>query len=122
MPLQPERARKIREGQLRAQAEGRGWGRPHGSKNNLYGSKTHMRRALLVIMKMNRMARDAYEPRNGFEEAAIALVGAARSGGSVAVQAWREIKETLGEKVAPRQSTVETKRDTAIINDLPSGG
>lgn len=68
--------------------------------------------------------REALNPRNGFEEIAKALVDAPKRGkdGAVAIAAFREIKDTLGERIGSRwRDTVEHNQDKpTIINDMPS--
>jgi hypothetical protein len=65
-----------------------------------------------------------YAPRNGFEEIAKSLVDAPKRGkdGAVVVAVFREIKDTLGERIGSRwKDTQEHARGIPdIINDLPS--
>ena len=86
-----------------------------------------MRRSVLRILSLSPEERAVFNPRNGFEQIALNLVNASgskdRSAG-VAVQVWREIKETLGERIGSnwRDTVEERERKNAptIINDLPS--
>jgi hypothetical protein len=74
---------------------------------------------------MSKEERAAFDPPNGFYEMAKLLVEAPSKGrdGAVIVQVWREIKETLGERIGSRwKDTAELNQGqgTVIINDLPS--
>lgn len=85
------------------------------------GRSMYMRRALLRVMKLSEIQRSIFKPKNGFEEAALSLVLAAKKGGTNAVAAWREIKETLGEKIGTDASGNQRNREShAIVNDLPT--
>jgi len=84
----------------------------------------YLRRAVLKVLAMSKEERDAFDPPNGFYEMAKLLVEAPSKGrdGAVIVQVWREIKETLGERVGSRwKDTMERNQDQpTIVNDLPS--
>lgn len=83
----------------------------------------YMRRSILRVLGMAPEERLAYSPRNGFEEIALNLVNARGRDGTVAVQVWKEIKETLGERVGSNwKDTVEDrekKNASTIIVDIP---
>jgi hypothetical protein len=68
--------------------------------------------------------RAKFEPPNGFEELAKAIVDAPKQGknGAVTVPVWRAIKETLGERIGSRWKDTQehTKGQPGIIVDLPS--
>jgi len=88
---------------------------------------TYMRRSVLRILSLSPEERAVFNPRNGFEQIALNLVNASGSkdrSAAVAVQVWREIKETLGERIGSnwRDTVEERERKNAptIINDLPS--
>ena len=86
------------------------------------GKSRYMRKALVRILSLNKKEREAYEPRNGFEEAALALfkVAATKETNAV-VNAWKEIKETLGEQVKTNwKDTADANSPVAkIVNDIP---
>jgi hypothetical protein len=85
---------------------------------------TYLKRAVLKVLAMTPAERAAFDPPNGFYELAKAIVDAPQRGkdGSVVVAVWREIKETLGERIGSRwKDTLEHNQDKPnIINDLPS--
>jgi hypothetical protein len=85
---------------------------------------TYMRRAVLRILAMSPEERLAFDPPNGFAEIALNLVNAKGKDGTVAVQVWKEVKETLGERIGSNwKDTVEErekKNTPTIINDLPT--
>jgi hypothetical protein len=84
----------------------------------------YLRRAVLKVLAMSREEREAFDAPNGFFEMAKLLVEAPSKGrdGAVIVQVWKEIKETLGERIGSNwKETQESKEEKpAIINDLPS--
>jgi len=84
----------------------------------------YLRRAVLKVLAMSKEERAAFDPLNGFYEMAELLVEAPPKGrdGAVVVQVWREVKETLGERLGSRRKdTQEHNQDqrTVIVNDLP---
>lgn len=83
---------------------------------------TYMRRSLLKILTLSPAERAELKPANGFVEIARNLVNAKGKDGAIAVQVWRECKETLGERIGSRwRDTVEHAQDKpTIINDLPT--
>ena len=82
---------------------------------------TYMRRSLLKILTLSPEERAELKPANGFVEIARNLVDAKGKDGAIAVQVWRECKETLGERIGSRwKDTQEHNQDKpAIICDLP---
>ena len=93
---------------------------------SLRGTKrsTYLRRSVLRILALAPDERAALDPRNGFEEIAKALVDAPKRGkeGAVAIAAFREVKDTLGERIGSRwRDTLEHTQDkqVVIINDMP---
>jgi hypothetical protein len=84
----------------------------------------YMRRSILRVLAMSPEERLTYNPRNGFEEIALNLVNAKGRDGTVAVQVWKEIKETLGERIGSNwKDTVEErekKNGWQILNNLPT--
>jgi hypothetical protein len=84
----------------------------------------YLRRAVLRVLAMSKEEREVFDPPNGFYEMAKLLVEAPSKGrdGAVIVQVWREVKETLGERVGSRwKDTQEHNQDRpTIINDLPT--
>ena len=84
----------------------------------------YLRRAVLKVLAMSKEERDAFDPPNGFYEMAKLLVEAPAKGrdGAVVVQVWREVKETLGERIGSRwKDTQEHAQDQpVVINDLPT--
>jgi hypothetical protein len=96
---------------------------PHKGLASLRGVKrsTYMRRSLLRMLSKSPEEIEAYEPRNGFETIAKNLVLAKGREGTIAVQVWREVKETLGERIGSRwKDTQEHVKGTPeVINDLP---
>ena len=84
----------------------------------------YLRRAVLKVLAMSREERDAFDPPNGFYEMAKLLVEAPSKGreGAVVVQVWREVKETLGERIGSRwKDTQEHAQDQPMaVNDLPT--
>jgi hypothetical protein len=84
----------------------------------------YMRRSILRVLAMSPEERLTYNPRNGFEEIALNLVNAKGRDGTVAVQVWKEIKETLGERIGSNwKDTVEErerKNAPMIVNNLPT--
>jgi len=64
----------------------------------------YLRRAVLKVLAMSKEERAAFDAPNGFFELAKLLIDAPSKGkeGAVIVQVWREIKETLGERVGSR--------------------
>jgi len=83
----------------------------------------YLRRAVLKVLAMSREERAAFDAPNGFFELAKLLIDAPskRKEGAVIVQVWREVKETLGERVGSRwKDFQEHNQDRpTIINDLP---
>jgi hypothetical protein len=92
---------------------------------SLRGTKrsTYLRRSIVRVLALAPEERAALDPRNGFEEIAKALVDAPKRGkdGAVVVAVFREIKDTLGERIGSRwKDTLEHNQDKPdIINDLP---
>src|SRR5215467_7650574 len=84
----------------------------------------YLRRAVLKVLAMSKEERAAFDAPNGFFELAKLLIDAPSKGkeGAVIVQVWREIKETLGERVGSRwKDTLERNQEQPqIIVDLPS--
>jgi len=92
---------------------------------SLRGTKrsTYLRRSVLRILAMAPEEREALSPRNGFEEIAKALIDAPKKGkeGSIAIAAFREIRDVMGERIGSRwRDTVERNSDkAAIVVDIP---
>lgn len=84
----------------------------------------YLRRAVLKVLAMSKEERAVFDPPNGFYEMAKLLVEAPSKGreGAVVVQVWREVKETLGERIGSRWKETQERAQgqPAIINDLPS--
>jgi hypothetical protein len=85
------------------------------------GKSKYMRKAIVRILSLSKKEREVYEPRNGFEEAALALFKAATKDTSTGVSAWKEIKQTLGEQVGTNwKETVDSRSgSTVVVNDIP---
>ena len=83
----------------------------------------YLRRAVLKVLAMSKEERAAFDPPNGFYEMAKLLVDAPSKGreGAVIVQVWREVKETLGERIGSRWKDTQEHNDDkpTIILDLP---
>lgn len=84
----------------------------------------YMRHAVLKLLNMTPEARAAFQPRNGFDEMAKHLVDAPnkpKGEGDTAIKAWKEVKETLGERIGSNwKDTVEHKKGYGnIIVDIP---
>jgi hypothetical protein len=79
--------------------------------------------SVLRILVLAPEERAELDPRNGFEEIAKALVDAPKKGkeGAVAIAAFREIKDTFGERIGSRwRDTLEHNQDRPVtINDMP---
>src|SRR5215467_9221635 len=84
----------------------------------------YLRRAVLKVLAMSKEERAAFDAPNGFFELAKLLIDAPSKGkeGAVIVQVWREIKETLGERVGSRwKDTLERNQEQPqIVVDIPS--
>ena len=86
---------------------------------------SHMRKVVLKILNMSPEERAAYVPKNGFEEMGKNLVGASAKGkdGQIAIQAWKEVTETLGERIGPSKAKADDERErknsNSIIVDMP---
>ena len=97
----------------------RGFASLRGTRRSNY-----LRRAVLKVLAMSKEERAAFDAPNGFFELAKLLIDAPSKGkeGAVIVQVWREIKETLGERVGSRwKDTLERNQEQPqIIVDLPS--
>jgi hypothetical protein len=96
----------------------RGFASLRGTKRSNY-----MRRSVLRMLSKAPEELEAYSPANGFEMIAKNLVTAKGKDGVIAVQVWREVKETLGERIGSRwKDTVEErerKNAPTIINTIP---
>jgi len=83
----------------------------------------YLRRAVLKVLAMSKEERAAFDPPHGFFEMAKLLVDAPSKGreGAVIVQVWREVKETLGERIGSRWKDTQENNDDKphIIVDLP---
>src|SRR5215470_10703013 len=97
----------------------RGLASLRGTRRSVY-----MRRSILRMLSKSPEELAAYEPANGFEVLAKNLVVGTEKQRDVAVKVWREVKETLGERIGSRwKDTVEEKkRKNApnIIVDMPT--
>jgi hypothetical protein len=85
---------------------------------------TYLRRSVLRVLVMAPEERAAFNPRNGFEEIAKALVDAPKRGGkegAVVISAFREIRDILGERIGSnwKETMEHAKGQPDIINDLP---
>src|ERR1700739_603873 len=69
----------------------------------------YIRRAVLKVLAMSKEERAAFDPPNGFYEMAKLLVEAPSKGrdGVVIVQVWKEVKETLGERIGSNWKETE---------------
>lgn len=119
LPLEVEAALETSQTSVKGEATlRRGLASLRGVRRTVY-----MRRSILRVLAMSPEERLAYSARNGFEEVALNLVNARGRDGTVAVQVWREIKETLGERVGSNwKHTVEErekKNASTIIVDMP---
>lgn len=88
-----------------------------------YGKRKYLRPALVRIFSMKPEARAAYNPGNGFEEAAMAMLNTALlPKGQYVCAVWREIRETLGEKIGSNwKKTMDELEDAPdVIMDLPT--
>ena len=87
---------------------------------------SYMRRSLLRMLSKSPQELAAYRCRNGFETISKNMIEASGSrdrNGAVAVAVFKEVKESLGEKIngTGRQSAEERQRQSmpVIINDIP---
>ena len=84
---------------------------------------TYLRRAVLKVLAMSPAERAAFDPSNGFYELAKAIIDAPKRGkdGAVVVAVWREVKETLGERIGSRwkETQENAQGQPAVINDMP---
>jgi hypothetical protein len=89
-----------------------------GTRRSVY-----MRRSILRMLSKSPEEIAAYSPANGFEQLAKNLCVGSEKERDVAVRVWREVKETLGERIGSRwKDTVEErerKNAPIIINGLP---
>lgn len=83
--------------------------------------KRYLRGALIRIFSMNQEEIAGYIPKNGFEAAAKAMFVAATSKFGT-IGAWKEMRETLGEKVGTNwKATMDEQEDKPqIIMDIPT--
>jgi hypothetical protein len=83
----------------------------------------NMRRSILRMLSKSPEEIAAYSPANGFELLAKNLCVGSEKERDVAVRVWREVKETLGERIGSRwKDTVEErerKHAPDIIVDIP---
>jgi hypothetical protein len=82
----------------------------------------YMRRAILRMLSKSPEELAAYEPENGFEQLAQNMCIGTEKQRDVAVKVWREVKETLGERIGSNwKDTVEHKnaQQYTVINDMP---
>jgi len=83
----------------------------------------YLRRAVLKVLAMSKEERAAFDPPNGFYEMAKLLVEAPSKGrdGVVIVQVWKEVKETLGERIGSnwKETKEHLQGQPTILNDLP---
>ena len=80
---------------------------------------TYMRRSLLRMASKSPEDLEAYSPANGFELLAKQMLTLEGSARVAAMQVWREVKETLGERVGSRnKDTIREERWPRIISDL----
>src|SRR5215469_13764041 len=121
-PLEVEEA--IEEAQSEAEQKAvlkRGLASLRGTRRSVY-----MRRSILRMLSKSPEEIAAYSPANGFEQLAKNLCVGTEKERDVAVRVWREVKETLGERIGSRwKDTVEErerKNAPAIIVDMPSPG
>jgi hypothetical protein len=80
----------------------------------------YMRRSLLRVLAMAPEERAAFEPRNGFEELAKALVDSRGKDGATVIALWREIRSSLGERTEGPNGRTRAENHYNIIADLPS--
>jgi hypothetical protein len=97
----------------------RGLASLRGTRRSVY-----MRRSILRMLSKSPEELAAYEPANGFEMLAKNMVVGTEKQRDVAVKVWREVKETLGERIGSRwKDTVEEKKEAPIIiNSIPYPG
>ena len=116
LPLADEA--KLEASSKAVRRELRGLASPRGTRRSSY-----LRRAVLKVLAMSKEERAAFDPPNGFYEMAKLLIDAPSKGkdGAVIVQVWREVKETLGERIGSRwKDTQQHNQDRPrIIVDLP---
>ena len=120
LPLEVEAALETSQPSVKGETTlRRGLASLRGVRRSVY-----MRRSILRVLAMSPEERLAYNPRNGFEEIALNLANARGRDGTVAVQVWKEIKETLGERIGSNwKDTVEErekKNGWQIVNNLPT--
>src|SRR5215472_9566111 len=89
-----------------------------GTRRSVY-----MRRSILRMLSKSPEEIAAYSPANGFEQLAKNMCVGSEKERDVAVRVWREVKETLGERIGSRwKDTVEErerKNRPIIINTIP---
>ena len=119
LPLEVEEA--IEEAQSEAEQKAvlkRGLASLRGTRRSVY-----MRRSILRMLSKSPEEIAAYSPANGFEALARNMCVGTEKERDVAVRVWREVKETLGERIGSRwKDTVEErerKNRPVIISDLP---
>src|SRR5215813_8234477 len=99
----------------------RGLASLRGTRRSVY-----MRRSILRMLSKSPEEIAAYSPANGFEQLAKNLCVGSEKERGVAVRVWREVKETLGERIGSRwkdtQEHNERKNAPDIIVDMPTPG
>jgi|SRR5581483_3258612 len=86
------------------------------------GKTSYMRRALIRIFAMKTDERLTYTPRNGFEESALAMFNVVTAEKSHSVAAWKEIRETIGEKIGTNWKATmdELEPKSRLSIDIPT--
>jgi len=117
LPLEVEAQLEEAEARQKAVLK-RGLESLRGTRRSVY-----MKRSILRMLSKSPEEIAAYSPANGFEQLAKNLCVGSEKERDVAVRVWREVKETLGERIGSRwKDTVEErerKNRPVIISDLP---
>jgi len=94
----------------------RGLASLRGTRRSVY-----MRRSILRMLSKSPEEIAAYSPANGFEQLAKNLCVGSEKERGVAVRVWREVKETLGERIGSRWKDTQEHNEGKpnIIVDLP---
>ena len=119
LPLEVEAQLEEAEAEAKQKAVlKRGLASLRGTRRSVY-----MKRSILRMLSKSPEEIAAYSPANGFEQLAKNLCVGSEKERDVAVRVWREVKETLGERIGSRwKDTVEErerKNRPTIISDLP---
>src|SRR5215471_16686153 len=121
LPLEVEAQLEEAEAETEAKQKAvlkRGLASLRGTRRSVY-----MKRSILRMLSKSPEEIAAYSPANGFEALARNMCVGSEKERDVAVRVWREVKETLGERIGSRwKDTVEErerKNRPIIINTIP---